>query len=67
VAFPTSLFSTLHLLSVVCKTAVHQILRTFSHVNVKFLSLALWETQSMVVFEDRILTKMFESEEEQVT
>jgi len=34
---------------------------------VKFLSLAFWEAQRLVVFEDRILTKMFGSDEEQVT
>jgi len=31
------------------------------------LSLAFWEAQRLVVFEDRILTKMFGSDEEQVT
>jgi len=34
---------------------------------VKFLSLALWEAQRLVVFEDRMVTKMFWSDEEQVT
>jgi hypothetical protein len=33
----------------------------------KFLSLALWEAQRLVVFEDRILTKVFRPDEEQVT
>jgi len=50
-----------------CKAAIHQTLRTFCHVNVKFFSLALWEAQRLVVFEDRILTKMFVSDEEKMT